>query len=35
MLHRMLQGNMDDGKDDIIKRWQLASRNSAQWFVAE
>ena len=25
---------MDDTKDDGLKRRQLASRNSAQWFVA-
>ena len=29
------QGNVDDGKDCVIKRWHLASRNSAQWFVAQ
>ena len=26
---------MEDGKYDIIKRQQLASRNSAQWYVVE
>ena len=29
------QGNMDDGKDDVLKWQQLASHNSAQWFVTE
>ena len=29
------QGDMVDGKDDVIKRHQTASRISAQWIVAE
>ena len=29
------QGVMVDGKDDVIKRRQIASRISAQWIVAE
>ena len=29
------QGGMVDGKDDVIKWRQIASRISAQWIVAE
>ena len=31
----MLQGDMVDGKDDVIKQCQIVSHISAQWIVAE